>query len=372
MHKTLANLLYPTSQIVIQSTSFCNLDCTYCYLTDRNIDHRVSWDTVKTLLIKLELYNLLAESIEIRWHAGEPLIVPMDFYESCVTQISGIIAPQKVISHSLQTNATLITREHARRLSALNMRVGVSLDGPEWLHDKSRRYRSGRGSFKAVMKGIEALQNENVPFEIISVVTKDTAKYCSQFYQFLESTGAIWLGLNFEETEGTHLALWRNEDISVMEGFARDLYTYSKKGSLKVREFEILERLIFAKRGASRDLQNLCGAIIALGANGEITTYSPELLGLTYDGWPSFAIGKIDKNSNELHINDALLSKMKLLIEKGVENCRNQCQYFSVCGGGRPINKLFENGHFDSTETIECRLRVKMLTKIMIGAIEKC
>ena len=58
-------------------------------------------------------------------------------------------------------------------------------------------------------------------------------------------------------------------------------------------------------------------------------------------------------------------------IEAGVAMCRNSCEYFSVCGGGEPVNKLAENGTFISTETTYCRLTKMRATDLVLDALER-
>ncbi|MBA5862211.1 MAG: GRRM system radical SAM/SPASM domain protein [Nitrospira sp. CR1.1] len=369
--KNPSSFLSPATQIVVQSTSFCNLDCSYCYLPNRASDKRITWETINLLLRYLESTNLLSQEVEIRWHAGEPLIVPFDFYEYCVQRIAELYGGSRTFKHSIQTNATLIDRSLAERISNLGISIGVSLDGPEALHDRHRRYRSAVGSFKAVMKGIDELHRHKVPFEIISVITRATISDHGGFYAFLESTLATKLGLNFEETEGLNAASWGPSDLVRLKQFAHELYDQSTRGTLKIREFEILERLIYAKNGAQRDLQNVCGSILALSSNGDVATYSPEFLGLQHAKWPTFAMARVNEAADSLVFNYSLLEKMQGEIEKGVEDCMNSCRYYSVCGGGRPINKLFENNLFASTETTECQLRIKLLTQVVVEAMEQ-
>jgi uncharacterized protein len=43
-------------------------------------------------------------------------------------------------------------------------------------------------------------------------------------------------------------------------------------------------------------------------------------------------------------------------IDAGVDACRRSCEYFSVCGGGAPMNKLSENGSFRTAQTVFCSL----------------
>ena len=47
------------------------------------------------------------------------------------------------------------------------------------------------------------------------------------------------------------------------------------------------------------------------------------------------------------------------------------CEYFSICQGGSPANKLFENGTFDSTETLFCRMSKKAVIDVVLGHMEK-
>jgi hypothetical protein len=46
------------------------------------------------------------------------------------------------------------------------------------------------------------------------------------------------------------------------------------------------------------------------------------------------------------------------------------CEYFAVCGGGAPVNKLYENGTIVSSETMYCRLNVKVIADLAMEIIE--
>jgi uncharacterized protein len=51
--------------------------------------------------------------------------------------------------------------------------------------------------------------------------------------------------------------------------------------------------------------------------------------------------------------------------------CRERCEYFTVCGGGEPVNKLAENGSFASSETTYCRLTKMCGTDLVLDALER-
>jgi uncharacterized protein len=63
--------------------------------------------------------------------------------------------------------------------------------------------------------------------------------------------------------------------------------------------------------------------------------------------------------------------KMLNDIETGIAMCRASCEYFSVCGGGEPVNKLAENGTFASTETTYCRVTKMRATDLVLDALER-
>lgn len=68
--------------LILQPSSFCNLDCAYCYLPDRANRSRMSMATLAATLHKLARSPLPGRQLSIVWHAGEPMAVPIDWYET--------------------------------------------------------------------------------------------------------------------------------------------------------------------------------------------------------------------------------------------------------------------------------------------------
>jgi uncharacterized protein len=58
-------------------------------------------------------------------------------------------------------------------------------------------------------------------------------------------------------------------------------------------------------------------------------------------------------------------------VTAGVEACSVGCEYFSVCGGGAPVNKLFENGSFASARTSFCDLTQKVPIDLILEAFDR-
>ncbi len=112
-------------------------------------------------------------------------------------------------------------------------------------------------------------------------------------------------------------------------------------------------------------------ALISMDWAGNISTFSPELLGLKNSESGDFLLGNINREALLDLPNRQNFTRMKRDIAAGVELCRSSCDYFSVCGGGEPVNKLAENGTFASSETRYCRLTRMRTTDLVLDALEE-
>jgi uncharacterized protein len=112
-------------------------------------------------------------------------------------------------------------------------------------------------------------------------------------------------------------------------------------------------------------------AIISMDWAGNISTFSPELLGLKDARYGDYLLGNITQDKLTDLARSPNLAAMLNDIRVGVRMCREKCQYYSVCGGGEPVNKLAENGTFASTETKYCRLTKMRGTDVVLDAIER-
>jgi uncharacterized protein len=77
----------PVDLLVLQPTTFCNLDCDYCYLPDRQLKQKFSLELLEPIFCNLFSSPYLKERFTIVWHAGEPLTMAPSFYESAFKMI---------------------------------------------------------------------------------------------------------------------------------------------------------------------------------------------------------------------------------------------------------------------------------------------
>ena len=139
--------------------------------------------------------------------------------------------------------------------------------------------------------------------------------------------------------------------------------------AISVREFDSLIPMILGGHGGDDfppTQENAPGAILSIDCDGNFTSYSPELLGLTSSHYGDFAIGNVNTDTLASAMSGEKFRNMSNDIARGLSKCREKCEYYSLCGGGAPVNKYFENGSFDSTETMFCRLNRKAIVDVIV------
>jgi uncharacterized protein len=347
--------------VVVQPTPFCNIDCTYCYLPSRNDRTLIAQSTVRNLFEKLFASGWANQCVNVIWHAGEPLVVPIAFYREAFATIERLRPAEIGIMHSFQSNGMLLTPAWCEFIQEWNVDIGVSIDGPRRLHDRHRVTRSGRGTFDKTIAGIRLLCERGMPFHTISVLSRDSLDMADEMYEFFVTEGIEHVCFNVEESEGQHVSNMLGVD-DVRARFRAFLTRFWRRARASdkvkfVREVDTMISAVFRPNAAPfRNQQVEPLAMLNVDCLGNVSTFSPELLGYKQAEYNDFIIGNINTDSLEQIRDSQWLTAMRRDIDAGVAACRATCEYFSICGGGAPMNKLSENGSFNSTQTVFCSL----------------
>ncbi len=126
------------------------------------------------------------------WQGGEPLLMGLDFYKSATNLQKLFAGPGSVIGNGIQTNGYLIDDEAAEFFSEKKFLVGISLDGPEELHNRFRHIPGGDNAFSKVLSAVRILQKHNVEFNTLTVVTSAHVKKGKTVYNFLKDIGSYY------------------------------------------------------------------------------------------------------------------------------------------------------------------------------------
>lgn len=363
--------------IVFQGTSGCNLNCRYCYLPEagRRTHQRMPLDVLTRAAALIFRSSLVTDSPTVLWHAGEPLTVGLQNLKASLEVIDRANIYARGLIHSIQTNGTLINQAWCDLFRSYDVKVGVSADGPQFLHDLNRIGWRGQGSHAKTMKGIEALRRNGIPYAGICVLTDSSLDYPDEIYDFFSSEGFSTLGFNLEELEAAHKTTSLSRSKRTEQRFHAFMSRLAERwiestGSMHIREFEHLASKFTTSRTRPgfTPMQDVAQGlkIVTVRTDGYIVTFSPELATGTKTDPNAFVVGHIDQleELEDIFADERYLG-IRRSIRSGLSKCKLTCEHFDVCGGGWPSNKFFENGSFDSTETAVCKLQVKSLTAIL-------
>jgi uncharacterized protein len=363
--------------LVIQPTPFCNIDCRYCYLPDRNSKAVVAPETLSNLFSQVFAAGWARDCLSVVWHAGEPMVLPIEFYREAFRTIDRLKPAELEVAHSFQTNGTLIDEAWCAFFADQRVGVGVSIDGPKQFHDRHRLTRSGRGTFDRTIAGVRLLRRHQVPFHVITVLSPASMAAPREMFDFYVEEGIEQVCFNVEESEGDHVSE-SFRDVGVEAAYYRFLSEFWRLSAAAPGKITFIREIEHSIGQVIRPLDapfhnHLVEpfAITSMDWAGNISTFSPELLGLKNAAYQDFLLGNINSDALVDLPHRPNFTRMLADIEAGVEMCRERCEYFSVCGGGEPVNKLAENGSFASSETTYCRLIKMRGTDLILDALER-
>jgi uncharacterized protein len=128
------------------------------------------------------------DEIYFAWQGGEPTLLGVDYFKHVIA-LQNKHAHGKRIHNAFQTNGVLLDGRWGEFLAANEILVGISIDGPEELHDTYRVDKGGQPTFKRVMHGIELLRSHGVDFNILTAVHRGNSYSPLEVYRFLCELG---------------------------------------------------------------------------------------------------------------------------------------------------------------------------------------
>ena len=80
----------PTEMVILQGTTQCNINCSYCYLSERSRRSRrvMAIPNLRSIFKNLLSTGVFDRQLVICWHSGEPLVLPTSYYEEAIEVIS--------------------------------------------------------------------------------------------------------------------------------------------------------------------------------------------------------------------------------------------------------------------------------------------
>lgn len=346
--------------VVMQPTTLCNLDCAYCYLPFRSADNRMPVAVAEAVAASVNPWSR-TKRFSVVWHGGEPLAAGRDHFASLLSPFD------PAVEHHVQTNATLIDDAWCEFFVEREIRVSVSVDGPE-ARNGERINRGGKPAYAKIMRGIEALRRHDIPFSALCVVGRPEPGLATELYEYFLELGCEVLGINVEETEGVNKRDNRHPADVVTAFWAELVGAWRRDPRIHLREVEWSLRYVAAVLDGTADevLPRRLDPIPTVAQDGSVVLLSPELAGFTDPQYGDFTSGNVLETPLGEILSGALGTPWIREFLDGVEACRATCPYFGFCGGAHAANRYFEHGRFDGTATDHCRnSKIRLLEGVL-------
>ena len=178
--------------------SLCNLACRYCYYLGKEQLYpagepvRMPDDLLEEYIVQ---HTDASPGPEIRfsWHGGEPTLLGLDYFRNIVARQRRHQPAGRRIANGIQTNGTLLDEGWCRFLAEEDFAVGLSLDGPQSMHDRYRITPNGKPTYEKAMRGYELLRRHGIDCDILCVVNELSVRHPTQVYRFFKQVGARYI-----------------------------------------------------------------------------------------------------------------------------------------------------------------------------------
>ncbi|MBU0937221.1 MAG: anaerobic sulfatase maturase, partial [Spirochaetes bacterium] len=262
----------------------CNINCEYCFYLDKaglfpgkNRADFVMSDAVLKSYIRqyIDSQPPGIEEVNFVWQGGEPTLLGLDFFQRALSYQQRYKRAGMTVTNSLQTNATLMDESKAAFFAEHDFLLGVSIDGPERMHDRYRKDRSGKGTFRQVMAGLERIKKHNIRFNTLTVVQENNSKHPLELYSFLKDIGSAFMQFIpiVDTIPGTNMALARSVSAKDWGDFLASIFDEWIKadiGRIFVGHFDMLLGLYAGYPSSMCVHAKTCGRAMAVEHNGDL------------------------------------------------------------------------------------------------------
>lgn len=349
--------IHVTSKVI---GSRCNYECEYCFYLEKDdiLGKKPAKMPDEILESFIDKYISAQNNgvVEFVWHGGEPTLLGISYFKKIVT-LQNKHKNNKTIRNTIQTNGSKIDEEWCRFFYDNKFLVGLSLDGPQHIHDMYRT-RGGQGTFSEVMAALSLLKKYNVDYNILACVPESYTVHAKEIYNFFKSIGIKHIQFSpvveykaskQERENGFHFSSeiiftsnnlapkttdWSISGMSYGKFLCEifDVWVRNDVGNIFVSNFENALTQHVGNPSPNCIHAKKCGKSLTVETNGDIyfcdhVTYPESKLGNIFSG----SFYEMDSDLPELNKESQLSKRCK------------QCNYLHLCNGGCPKHRIFDS-----------------------------
>lgn len=328
----------------------CNLECDYCYFLSKERLYPGSRFHMGNELLETYTRQYMAAQqvpeVTFGWQGGEPLLMGLDFYRRAVAYQEQYKRPGMTVRNSIQTNGTLLDDAWCAFFKEHDFLVGISIDGPQPLHDAYRVDKGGRPTFIRVLAGLRLLQKYDVPFNILCTVHAANADHPLEVYRFFRdelATSFIQFipiverdnQSGFQEGDRVTSRSVTAEQYGAFLNAVFDEWVRRDVGRVFVQIFDVALAAWSGQRPGLCIFEETCGQALALEHNG-------DLYACDHFVEPDYRLGNIDEDLLiDLQTSDRQRQFGQAKQDTLPQYCL-ECDVRFICNGGCPKNRFTE------------------------------
>ncbi|MBU4210266.1 radical SAM protein [Patescibacteria group bacterium] len=338
-----------TPGVWLHLTNQCNLRCTYCYLhkTPGKMSQEIANKAIEKIFKSAQKHNF--KQIKFKLSGGEPLLEQKMLFR-LVNKIKKLEDKTKIKTIIvIMSNGVLLTPTICKKIKQKKLQVAVSLDGLNKVHDKTRVFVNGRGSFKQVEKGIDNLLKYKVLFNVSVTITSKNIKNIPKLTKYLLEKN-IPLVFNFYRENPCVKEELNNQDEKLIF-YLKKAYQAIYKNALPYGYIDrLLDRVV-----ASRPHLRPCG----MGTNYLVIRHDGKLVNC------QMLMEKPIGSINDKDLIDTMIQKdfTKGITVEDKTPCKN-CQWKYICCGGCPLLTLEKKGNYN-TSTPNCAVYKALIPELL-------
>ena len=275
------------------------------------------------------LENRFPETV-FAWQGGEPTLAGVDFFRKAVELEQRFGAPGQVVGNAFQTNGVLIDDDWCRLFRDYKFLIGLSIDGPQEIHDKYRVNKAGRGAWDKAMAAAELMRRYGVEFNILSVVNRDNVGLGSDLLRWFADQGFNYVQfIPCVEPGSPHNVPPEDYGRFLCDTF--DYWSREAFGKVFVRDFDGLLAMRMGDPAGLCTYGPRCNAYIVVEHNGDV--YHCDFF--VYDEWK---LGNVMEAPLASFLETPKYKRFAYQKSK-VTACRG-CPWRSTCHGGCQKDRL--------------------------------
>jgi uncharacterized protein len=325
--------------VLVEPTSYCNLDCVYCYKGKEKKKLRMSQATTEKMLSEVIRYNEKQElPSSFVWHGGEPTLRGVTYYKHVFDYIKSLDCNYPV-SHTVQSNGTVLNDKLIELFAKTNTSISFSLDGPSNYHDKMRPFIGGKGTHSLILDSIQRSKNAGLEIGILMSISNENLIYIKDMFGYCREN-KFTFGLNplTDDLHSSHASMVTPENYlkACIEVF--DLWFFQENYAIQVNPGWGVSNLLLSKGDLSdcSMSENCQNHFISIGPEGDVYPCN------RFYGIHKYKYGNINDNSILDIMNcdnrTELLSRCSSKIKKCLD-----CSIAKYCNGGCVHHAIVHN-----------------------------